>query len=74
MPKGRKPKFNEETAARIKRHYKESNRSMAEVARIWGCTPGTVDRIVMGKYTPLEEWELRLERKKPTPRLAGKCK
>ena len=60
--RGRKPKFNEETAARIKRHYKESTRSMAEVARIWECTPGTINSIVMGTYTPLEEWELRLER------------
>lgn len=61
MPRGRKPKFNAEEVDRIRRHYLDSARSMDHVAKIWGCTAGTVDRIVMGKYTTLEEWELDQE-------------
>ena len=58
MPKGRKPKYNAEEVDRIKRHYLDSDQSMDHVARVLGCSAGTVDRIVMGNYTTLEEWEL----------------
>jgi len=57
MARGRRPKFTAETADRIKRHWEESDRSMKEIADMWQCAPGTVDRIIMGKYTPIEEWE-----------------
>ena len=57
MARGRRPKFTAEEADRIKRDWQESDKTMVFVAKLWKTSPGTVDRIIMGKYTPIEEWE-----------------
>jgi len=48
--KGRKKMFNEKDQKDIKESYRDSTMNVAQIARLYRASPGTIDRIIEGKY------------------------
>lgn len=71
-PQGRKPKLTREDCDDIRRMYADRTRNIqaGNLAHLFHVTTSTINRVLNGVYTPLEDHEENIAKNLPGPLLA----